>query len=128
VHEMSRYGAGETVSESAENSNKTAGLPEHLEAHKWPKGFCPNPGGRPKKKPVTEALERLLDSTENAEEVAKALLDMVKARGAGTVQAAKEITDRVEGKVAERSEITGADGGPIEGKFVIEFVKPEANG
>jgi hypothetical protein len=115
-----------------ENSSEASGISEqNREPHPnslanlkpFQPGQSGNPSGRPKKKPVTEALERLLNSEENAEEIAKALLDVVKARGKGTVSAAKEITDRVEGRVSDKVEHSGADGGPIQGEFTIRFVK-----
>jgi uncharacterized protein DUF5681 len=39
---------------------KTRKLPGSMEATKWKKGQSGNPSGRPKKKPLTEALEALM--------------------------------------------------------------------
>jgi hypothetical protein len=61
-----------------------------------------NPGGRPKKKPITEELERLLreeapngDGQTWATAIAKALLQEASK---GDVRAISELTNRVEGK------------------------------
>jgi hypothetical protein len=110
------------MSDNPGNTEQNRELSPEFIAQQWKPGQSGNPSGRPKKKPVTEALERLLNSEENAEEIAKALLDVVKARGKGTVSAAKEITDRVEGRVSEKVEHSGADGGPIQARVIVEFV------
>lgn len=58
-----------------------------------------NPGGRPRKRPVTSALERLLDDSK-AEGIAKALIALASSDGKHAVTAAREIMDRLEGKVS----------------------------
>ncbi len=67
---------------------------------RWKPGQSGNPGGRPKKKPMTEALIRILNKLNDAEgeDFTKALF--MKA-AQGDVAAFKEIADRVEGKVAQ---------------------------
>ena len=70
------------------------------------KGFLPgksgNPGGR-KRKPITEAYEKLLTPAE-AVALARAMITRAKK---GDVRAAVEVTDRVEGKLTpEESEKT----------------------
>ena len=68
----------------------------------WPKGVSGNPGGRPKKKPITQELERRL--AEDAPHaggktwatiIAEALL---KQAAKGDVRAIAELANRVEGK------------------------------
>lgn len=66
-----------------------------------------NPGGRPRKRPVTSALERLLDDS-TADGIAKALIEQATGSGKGSVIAAREIMDRL-GKVSM----------PLEAKFDI---------
>ena len=68
----------------------------------WPKGMSGNPGGRPKKKPITEELERLLaDEVPNgngqtwATVIAEALLHEARK---GDVRAISELANRIEGK------------------------------
>src|SRR5262249_36020948 len=78
----------------------------------WKPGQSGNPRGRPKKKPITEELERLL--TEQAPNgggrswaalIAEALL---RKASTGDVRAIAELTNRVEGKPLQ-SLIVGAD-------------------
>lgn len=45
----------------------------------------------------------------------------------GNTNAWKEIQDSLHGKIADKSEITGKDGGPVETKFVVEVVKNDSN-
>jgi Family of unknown function (DUF5681) len=80
----------------------------------WQPGQSGNPGGRPRKKPITEALIELLaeippgKKKENARLLAEKLLSM--ARG-GSVAAAHEILNRIEGKVT--TILGGPDGAGI---------------
>lgn len=91
--------------------------PENLRP--WPKGFSPNPGGRPRFAEVSKTLRRLLAEPPAAlrrkpktiaEQLAMALL-----RNAvrGGVRAAAEAMDRAEGRVPQAHEIGGIDGGPL---------------
>jgi hypothetical protein len=73
-----------------------------------------NPGGRPKKRPVTSALERLLDDS-TAERIARALIALASTKSNGAVTAAREIMDRLEGKVTL----------PVEAKLDIESMTDE---
>jgi hypothetical protein len=68
----------------------------------WPKGVSGNPGGRPKKKPITEELERLLAEKAPhakgqtwAARIAEALLHQARK---GDVRAVTELANRIEGK------------------------------
>lgn len=84
----------------------------------WKKGQSGNPGGRPKWKPLTEALQALLDEEPVlARELIKATV--VKA-GRGDISAMNSIWDRLEGKVAQS--IGGStELGPV--KLVMEWEK-----
>jgi hypothetical protein len=62
----------------------------------WPKGVSGNPGGRPKKKPLTEALEQIFANPKEAMAAAKA---MAKKAKAGSVKHFAEVADHIEGKV-----------------------------
>lgn len=69
------------------------------------KGFLPgqsgNPGGRPKKKAITELYEKLLEDPEFLGDVEASIRKMVKSgRMVGQLQL-KEMTDRLEGKVTQ---------------------------
>lgn len=65
---------------------------------RWKPGQSGNPKGRPKKKPFTEALERIFAklSDEEHEQIA---MPLVKKAASGDVSAAKELADRLDGKV-----------------------------
>jgi hypothetical protein len=82
----------------------------------WPKGVSGNPGGRPKKQPITTELERLLgEEVPNREGqtwasvIAEALLTEARE---GNVAAFNSIRDMVEGKPVQRIEESGPDGEP----------------
>jgi len=84
------------------NPNSLANLKK---AKPWKSGQSGNPVGRPKdKKYISEALKDLLASNPDL------LLDIVNAiikeASKGNVQAFKELTDRSEGKVADKIEGT----------------------
>ncbi len=84
----------------------------------WKPGQTGNPGGRPKWKPLTEALQTLLEEEPALnKELIKAWV--VKA-GRGDVSAANMLWDRLEGKVTQT--IGGSsEVGPV--KLVIEWEK-----
>ncbi len=85
---------------------------------RWKPGQSGNPGGRPRWKPLTEALQRLYDEQPE-------LLDQLAARltvkaGQGDVSAWNTICDRLEGKVAQT--VGGStDVGPV--KLVLKWEK-----
>jgi len=72
----------------------------------FPKGVCPNPGGRPKTKHISEALREELDSlapdgeVTNAQAIARRLVKTARdaKRDSQSTQAAEVIADRIEGK------------------------------
>jgi HPt (histidine-containing phosphotransfer) domain-containing protein len=86
---------------SSQNSGETvAGHVQNLRP--WPKGVSGNPGGRPKKKLITDEIERLLeqeapDATGKtwATVIAQALLNQARM---GDVRAIAELANRTEGK------------------------------
>ena len=73
--------------------------PEVGKATQFKSGNCANPGGRPQKKAVSSALERLLDDSK-AEGIAQALITLASSDGKHAVAAAREIMDRLEGRVS----------------------------
>lgn len=78
----------------------------------WPKGVSGNPGGRPKKTALTDAIrEQLAEVDEqdkagrtNAEIIAAALVARAKR---GDVRAAGEIADRAEGRPSQSLNLQG---------------------
>tara|TARA_B100001123_G_scaffold199096_1_gene226374 strand:- start:430 stop:867 length:438 start_codon:yes stop_codon:yes gene_type:complete len=79
----------------------------------WKKGQSGNPKGRPKGRTLTDRLLKRLE--QEGGEIADLLVDAwIREAKRGRFPQLKEILDRTEGKVAEKRELTGADGGPIE--------------
>jgi hypothetical protein len=77
----------------------------------WPKGVSGNPGGRPKKKLISDELERLLQVEAPdaggrtwATVVAEALLHQARK---GDVRAIAELANRIEGKPLQPVELSG---------------------
>jgi hypothetical protein len=89
---------------------------------RWKKGFCPNPGGRPKKDRANEIAREIFEQNPEAvyEAMAKALLG-------GNAYAFSQLADRAYGKIAQKQEITGADGGALETSLKVSFVPSDAN-
>jgi hypothetical protein len=107
---------------------KTGKLTAQMEANKWKKGQSGNPSGRPKKKPLTEALEALmaepypvdflpLSERERlglkegghytfAEVTARYLILGVQTGKGGVGTCFKEVAERLEGKVMQPVELT----------------------
>lgn len=86
----------------------------------WQPGQSGNPNGRPRRKPITEELEKLLEEIDPTDKkhrrtfkkrIVEALAFQIIKKG--NVAAFTEIADRIEGKVAQRQEHTGVDGGPV---------------
>ena len=80
----------------------------------WQKGFCPNPGGRPKAAYDIQALAR--QYTEKALAALYEALDDPRSR----VAAAQALLDRGYGRAIQRQEHTGADGGPIQTQQIAD--------
>jgi hypothetical protein len=85
-------------------------------------GQSGNPGGRPKRTPITDAMraylmlpydgkEKKYKGLNNADVLAIRQFEL--AIEDGDMGAAKEIADRVEGKVPQRQEFGGPEGGAI---------------
>lgn len=118
--EFAEENTGNGVDEPQNTLANTSRLPPGMEERKWRPGQSGNPGGRPRKKPITDAYLQLLESIDPkdnklkrtiAQRIAQAMADQVIKKG--SVAAAVELADRVEGKVAQKQEHTGADGGPM---------------
>ena len=72
-------------------------------------GQSGNPGGRPKSKPLTEALQRILDANpQEADKIARAMLKKLRA---GSVKHFTAVADRLEGKPVQPIEGTGGEDG-----------------
>ena len=78
----------------------------------WQPGQSGNPGGRPKRKPFLEAIEKHI--AEHPEDVVAAIDKVFAKAKSGELAHLRELADRVDGPVTTKQEITGADGGPVE--------------
>lgn len=76
-----------------------AGRVENLRP--WKPGQSGNPGGRPKKKPITELYEQLLNDDATLKAIKRAILRSVKCSRTTLVPLLREMADRVEGKISQ---------------------------
>ena len=91
-------------------------------------GCSGNPGGRPRKD-ISEAYERLAvqeyprdrQGRTYAERLAEA---QFQAAIGGSTRAAREITDRLEGKPMQRLELDSTEQAPITLNLTVEFTDP----
>ena len=65
----------------------------------WQPGESGNPSGRPKKKPITEMYERILNNPEHLAAIELATVNALKKGNMAFVLQLREVTDRIEGKV-----------------------------
>lgn len=89
------------------------------------KGQTGNPGGRPKR--TAEELD-LIAACKEKTPAALAVIESVMLEGENErnrLAAAQYVIDRGYGKPVQQSEITGANGGPIDMNWKIEFVEPK---
>ena|ERR1017187_6004821 len=89
-------------------ANKPKATPAELTARiakwQWPKGFCPNPSGRPKRDRASEIAQEVFEK--NPEAVYAA---MAKALLKGNAYAFSQLADRGYGKLKEKLELSGTD-------------------
>jgi hypothetical protein len=106
-----------TTTRSADDHKKTQ-QPE-WKGGKWPKGYCPNPGGRPKgPKTLTSTLRQLLREPDPQDPTltrGDRLIQIAYVHAAkGNFQFFKEIFERNDGKVPDRVEAVLSDGWEME--------------
>ena len=95
-------------------------------AGRWPKGVSGNPGGRPKKKPITERYEAQLE-VELPESLRLKLklkkgatygdavaLQVIRQAILGKHEAAREVREAVEGRAPQQIHLSGENGGPVQ--------------
>src|SRR6478752_3234498 len=99
---MSEQSQDENTQSTGENkaSSRTAGL------RPWKPGQSGNPGGRPKKKPVTDLYEQILNDPEAVDELREAIRKAIRKGNMAMVLQVKEMTDKVEGKVTQTIDAT----------------------
>lgn len=73
-------------------------------AHLWKPGQSGNPGGRPKRKPITDKLRAILEAedSEVAHTIAKEIKDLLTDKNnKNFASVLREVLDRTEGKVTQ---------------------------
>ena len=112
--------------EKSQNSAVSTKAPPWLTP--WKPGQSGNPGGRPKRKPLTEQLEKILDECGRDPQrrtYARRLVESaVKRAIKKDTFALKEIWERTEGKVPQA--VTGGNGGPVQ--FAVAVMYRSADG
>jgi hypothetical protein len=107
---------------SANNSAKPRrGNPDKTKPFRWPKGVTGNPGGRPRKKPLTELyavfadlqidelpprIRKRFKDREELSLAANGVLGLYLSMGEGSHSAAKELREGIEGKLTEKIDLT----------------------
>jgi hypothetical protein len=94
------------------SQNKDAREKQLANLHKFQPGVSGNPGGRPKRKPFLEEIERWMAG--HPEDVTAAIKRAFASAKLGDLATLRELMDRVDGPITTKQEITGADGGPVE--------------
>lgn len=102
-----------------ENTEYNSGpVPAHRGLRPWPKGVSGNPGGRPKKLPVSEAYRKLLEARSNGGKITlpeDATNADVMAVGQflaafnGSANSAREMREAVEGRSPLRLAVNSSD-------------------
>ena len=102
--------AANTPNNTPPKERKKAKLTPQMEERKWKPGQSGNPSGRPKKKPVTEMLEKIFE--EHPEEIEAQIIKVFKGKsGMAKVMLLNAAADRIEGKVSQ----------PIEGSLELSL-------
>ncbi len=106
--------AGAPLAQNSEG-NSEAGKARRLANLRPPfkPGQSGNPGGRPKRRLIDEALKELLltQDSKAAEAIARALVGKAKR---GNLKAIQLTAERVQGRPKQAVELSGADGGPMQ--------------
>lgn len=91
----------------ADAENKVKNKTRGIVGHRFKPGQSGNPGGRPKKKPLTELYEEILNDSRKVGEVRRAIIAVLVKAQPGMVPLLKEMADRVEGPMRQQVDVTG---------------------
>jgi hypothetical protein len=89
----------------ANNAEATHKRPGGVTGKGWVPGRSGNPSGRPKKKPITEIFEELLEDPKTREGIKKQVRETMTSRGMAGVLLLKEAAERTEGKISQEIEL-----------------------
>lgn len=115
---------------------------KNLEKGQWAKGKSGNPNGKAAgtpdratiiKKWADTAIQVANPSDPKGPKLEVSLLDYATlgqfmSAGKGNTNAFKELQDSLHGKIADKTEVTGKDGGAIENKIIVEIISNDGNG
>lgn len=88
-----------------ENSEPISKRAPHLKPYHFKPGQSGNPGGRPKKTPITDLFEELYSDPEFVDLVRKGLRTTAKKGSIPLVMHLKDAAERLEGKVAQKVDV-----------------------
>lgn len=75
---------------------------------RWkPGGPSPNPTGRPKRKPITDLCEEIINDPATREKIKQQLISTLTSRGMAGVLLLRELAERTEGKITQGVELSG---------------------
>lgn len=99
----------------AEKQQKNSKRGAHLKPHRWPKGYCPNPGGRPKGRTLLSVIKEKLSTPDGDESRLEATAEAyIVAMESGSFQHLKEFIEREEGKLPDDATV----------RVIIDYVDP----
>lgn len=75
--------------------------PDVGRATQFKPGSSGNPGGRPKKKPITELYQKILANEENCKLIEASVIKTVLSGKTESILLLREMADRIEGKVCK---------------------------
>lgn len=94
---------------ASEQTEKRRGFqPGNTFGRRFKKGESANPGGRPKKKPLTEIYEEILADPNTRESVKQQIIQTMTSKGMAGVLERREAAERTEGKVSQSVELSGS--------------------
>ncbi len=123
----------DSAENSGQNTGSGRGCPENLRPYQWKKGQpSPNPGGRPKKAHISDAYAHYV-GTKLPDDIRSKLklpqgatwadaiaLGQIRSALKGNSVAAKEITDRVEGRVPLPMQVETP--GNTEFRVIVQYI------
>lgn len=104
---MSKQKDKPAAGNSEQSSDLKAKRLANIAPHKFQPGQSGNPSGRPKKKPLTELYEQILNDPAMQPIIRKAVKSAISRGQMAMVLQLREMAERVEGKVTQQVEVNG---------------------
>lgn len=86
---------------------RKSGNPDKIAPFQFKPGQSGNPGGRPKKKPITDLYAEILNDPQVVAKIRDSVVKVIVGGRMGGVLQLKEMAERVEGKVSQTLEVNG---------------------